>query len=178
MLGHSSGRAGKGGNMNNAHWHLTLNHIPVVGSFFVLGLLAWALFRRSEELKRAGLGAAVLVALLTIPAYLTGEPAFEAAMEVLEATPEDEDPIVKAHENAAGWAFGASSLAGAVALAGLLQSRIRKASLATSLVAGTFLLVAVSVALMARAANLGGSIRHSEIRGDTPSGETKKEGGG
>jgi hypothetical protein len=153
--------------MNNAHWHLALNHIPVVGSAFVLCLLAWGVWRRSEELKRASFGAAILVALLTIPVYLTGEPAFETAMEVLEATPEDEDPIVKAHENAAGWAFGGAALAGAGALAGLLHSRFRKTPLAPLAIAAVFLLLAATVGLMARAANLGGTIRHSEIRGET-----------
>lgn len=152
--------------MNSAHWHLTLNHIPVVGSVFVLGLLAWGLWRRSEELKRASFGAAILVALLTIPVYLTGEPAFEAAMEVLEETPEDEDPIVEAHENAAGWAFGGAALAGAVALAGLLHSRFRKTPLTPMTITAVIVLLAATVALMARAANLGGIIRHSEIRGE------------
>jgi hypothetical protein len=150
--------------MNYAHWHLTLNHVPVVGSFFVLGLLAWALWRRSEELKWTSLGATVLVALLTIPAYRTGEPAFEAAMEVLEATPEDEDPIVKAHENAAGLAFGGIALAGVVALAGLIRARVTRKPIAPALVLSVFILVIGTAVLMARAANLGGQIRHSEIR--------------
>jgi hypothetical protein len=161
--------------MNAAHWHLILNHIPVVGSFFVLGLLAWALWRRSEELKRVSLGATVIVALLTIPAYMTGEPAFEAAMEILEATPEDEDPIVKVHENAAGLAFGGAALTGAVALTGLLISRGGK-KLPPPLTVAVLVLLVGTAALMARAANLGGMIRHSEIRGESkpPAAESRE----
>ena len=154
--------------MNSAHWHLTLNHLPVVGSFFVLALLAWALLRRSEELKRVSLGATVIVALLTIPAYLTGEPAFETAMEVLEATPEDEDPIVEAHEEAAAYAFGASALAGVVALVSLLRARFTKRSLPPAATIAVFLLLVATAVTMARAANLGGQIRHSEIRSIAP----------
>ena len=150
--------------MNAAHWHLTLNHIPVVGTFFVVGLLAWALIRRSDELKRVSLGAAVLVALLTIPAYLTGDPAFESAMEVLEATPEDEDPIVEAHEEAAAFAFGASALAGTVALACLLRARFAKKPVPPAATLLVFLLLTATAVMMARTANLGGQIRHSEIR--------------
>ena len=161
--------------MNYAHWHLILNHIPVVGSFFALLLLAWALWRHSEELKRVSLGAVVIVALLTIPAYKTGEPAFEAAMEVLEATPEDEDPIVEAHESAAGVAFCGAALTGAVALAGLLYSRAKQKPLPASLTITVLVLLAGTTALMARAANLGGTIRHSEIRSGSPAPpETKK----
>jgi hypothetical protein len=161
--------------MNAAHWHLTLNHLPVAGTFFVLLLLAWALIRRSEELKSASLGAAVFVALITIPAYLTGEPAFESAMEVLEATPEDEDPIVKAHETAAAYAFGASALTGVVALASLLRARFGKKPLPPTATILVFLLLIGSAGLMARAANLGGQIRHSEIRGDATAPTAEKE---
>jgi hypothetical protein len=166
--------ANQGGIMNNAHWHLTLNHIPVVGSFFVLGLLAWALWRRSEELKRVSLGVTVLVALLSIPAYMTGEPAFEAAMEVMEATPEDEDPIVKAHENAAGLAFGGAALAGAVALAGLLYSRAGRKPVPSWVTITVLVLLAGTAGLMGRAANLGGTIRHPEIRTAPTSTESGK----
>jgi hypothetical protein len=150
--------------MNYAHWHLILNHVPVVGSAFVLALLAWALLRRSEELKSASLGAAVLVALLTIPTYMTGDPAFEAAMEVLEATPEEEDPLVEMHKSAAAWAFGAAELTGVIALAALVHSRIKKTPLSPALTLTALLLLVATAILLGRTANLGGAIRHSEIR--------------
>lgn len=148
--------------MNAAHWHLTLNHIPVVGSAFALGLLAWALIRRSEELKRVSFATIVLVALLTIPAYLTGEPAFMSAMEVLEATPANEDPLVEKHKIAAGIAFAAAALTGVSALAGLIVSRGGK-PLPGRFSIAVLALTAATVLLMARAANLGGAIRHPEI---------------
>jgi uncharacterized membrane protein len=148
--------------MNAVHWHLTLNHIPVVGSAFALGLLAWAIFRRSEELKRVGFATIVLVAVLTVPAYLTGEPAFVAAMEVLEATPADEDSLVEKHESAAGIAFTAAALAGVSALSGLIAIRGGK-PLPGRLSIAVLALEAATVLLMARTANLGGAIRHPEI---------------
>ena len=157
---------------NPAHWHLLLNHIPVVGSAFAFGLLGWAIFRRSEELRRAGFGAAVLVAVLTVPVYLTGEPAFEGVMEILEATPVDEDPFVKAHQDAAGIAFTAAALAGVAALWGLIRSRGGK-PLSGRIVVAVLVLTAVTVGLMGRAANLGGTIRHTEIRGEAVPPEPK-----
>lgn len=48
--------------MNAAHLHLALNHLPVIGSLFSALLLGWALLRSAYELKRAALGAVVLVA--------------------------------------------------------------------------------------------------------------------
>jgi uncharacterized membrane protein len=148
-----------------AHWHLILNHIPVVGSAFAFGLLAWAMARRSEELKRASLCAVVLVALLTVPAYLTGEPAFEGIMEILEATPEDEDPLVNAHQNAAGFSFAAAALAGVVAIVGLVRSRGGK-PMSRPIVVTVAVLTMVTLGLMGWTANLGGAIRHPEIRSE------------
>lgn len=160
--------------INPAHWHLMLNHIPVIGSAFALGLLGWAILRRSEELKRAGLGAVALVAVLTAPAYFTGEPAFEAVMEILEATSEDEDPLVETHEDAAGIAFTSAALAGAVALTGLILGRGGK-PLSGRIVVAVFVLTAVTAGLMGRAANLGGVIRHTEIRGVTVPAEGRED---
>lgn len=42
--------------MNWAHVHLSLNHLPVVGTFFGVLLLLLALLRKSEELKRVSQG--------------------------------------------------------------------------------------------------------------------------
>jgi hypothetical protein len=107
----------------------------------------------------------VLVAVLTVPAYLTGEPAFVAAMEVLEETPANEDPLVEKHESAAGIAFTAAALAGVSALAGLIACRGGK-PLPRRLSLAVLALAAATVLLMARTANLGGAIRHPEIATD------------
>src|SRR6476469_3975918 len=98
------GISGEADIMSGPHLHLILNHGPVVGSVFALLLLAWAVFRRNDVLKRAGLAATVLVALATIPTYLTGRPAWEGIMDV----PGDNDAFVLAHQSAAQFAFGVS----------------------------------------------------------------------
>lgn len=148
--------------MNAAHWHLVLNHIPVVGSAFALLLLVWGMARRSQELKRAGLVAVAFVGLLTIPAYMTGEPAFESAMEHLEATPADEDPLVDAHKKSAGFAFAAIALSAVLAGVTLFRSREGR-PVPMPLAAATLVLLALTVAIMGRTAQLGGTIRHPEI---------------
>jgi hypothetical protein len=35
--------------MNPAHWHLMLNHVPVLGTAFGMALIAWALVRRARN---------------------------------------------------------------------------------------------------------------------------------
>lgn len=61
--------------MNAAHLHLALNHLPVVGSFFALLLLAWGMFRRSEEIKRTALLGVVVVTAFCFPGYFSGDSA-------------------------------------------------------------------------------------------------------
>ncbi len=63
--------------MNGAHLHLMINHFPVIGLLFGVVILAVAQLRRNSDLARTGLVALVVIAILTIPAYLTGEPAHD-----------------------------------------------------------------------------------------------------
>jgi hypothetical protein len=103
--------------MNPAHLNLILNHIPVLGTAFGMALIAWALFRKSEELKRVSLGVFVVIALLAVPAYLTGEP----AEEVVEHLPGVDKPAIEEHEEAATFAFAGVLVPGAGALGGLIS---------------------------------------------------------
>jgi hypothetical protein len=146
--------------MSGAHIHLILNHTPVVGSLFALLLMAGAFLWNSDLLKRAGLAATVLVALAAIPTYLTGEPAWEDIMTL----PGDNDPFIRAHMSAAQIAFGAASVAGLVSLLVLLVSRKQRPVPRGGSVAALLLLLITTV-LMGWVANLGGMIRHTEIRG-------------
>ena len=152
--------------MNQAHWHLLLNHFPVVGTILCLLLLIAGVLRKSEEWKRAGLSCLVLVALLAIPAYPTGEP----AEGVIEHLPDVSESLIEPHEAAAKFAILAALATGAVALFGLLRFR-GPGALPTWLMTVMLLMTAWTVAVMAQTANLGGKIRHTEVRaGFTPGG--------
>ncbi|MGA7393380.1 MAG: hypothetical protein WCA06_13520 [Terrimicrobiaceae bacterium] len=159
--------------MDPAHLHLMLNHIPVLGTAFGMALIAWALFRKSEELKRVSLGVFVIIALLAVPAYLTGEP----AEEVVEHLPGVSEPSIEEHEEAATFAFAGVLVLGAAALGGLIFHWRRKP--VPKFVPIIALVLSVIVfAMMVRTANLGGLIRHSELRPDfqAPPGESEKDG--
>ena len=62
---------------NLAHVHLLLNHVPTIGTTVALGLLIMAFVRRNEHLTLVGLEVLFVVALLTLPAYMTGVAAFQ-----------------------------------------------------------------------------------------------------
>jgi hypothetical protein len=153
--------------MNLAHVHLLLNHFPVIGTIIGLGLFLVALVGKSDDLKRACLVIFLGIALLTIPTYVTGN----AAQEAICIGPSNgpcTDPgvsksLIRTHEGAALQGFAFMELTGAFAWLGLWQfrriSRVSRLNLSAVL-----LLSIVTVGLMARAADIGGEIRHPEIR--------------
>jgi uncharacterized membrane protein len=145
--------------MNWIHVHLALNHLPVFGTVFLIGLLPVALWRRSEDRKRSGLWAAVVLAALSIPVHFTGDFAEAQA----HGLPDLEVTWVERHETAADQATTGMFVLGVAAAVGLLLAR-RGRPVANWAVAGALLLALVTFGLMARAANLGGQIRHPEIR--------------
>ena len=150
-------------NLNPPHIHLLLNHGPVIGSIAAALLLLWALLRKTAEAKRLALGAVLLVGLVTVPAYLTGEPAAHAVGH----EPGIERRRIHEHEEAGEWGLIGASIAGVIALGGLVAFRRREPPML--FIALTLLVNLWTVAIFTRVALLGGEIRHPEIReGWTP----------
>ncbi len=145
--------------MSWAHVHLALNHVPVIGLPIGVLLLLWGLIRSNAELIRAAFGLLVLLALVTLVVQLTGEP----AEDLVEGLPGVLDSMVEQHEEAALIGTIGMSGLGLLALFGWLRSRGGR-SLArwypAIVLAGGVLLSGY----FGWVANLGGQIRHSEIR--------------
>ena len=144
--------------MNVPHWHLLLNHVPTVGFGAGLGLFFLALLTRDEPLQRQSLRIVVLVALVSIPVYLTGV----SAGRLIEGIPGVSAVRIRVHGDAALLAFVVMQLTGAVAWLALWQAR-RFRRPVPSTVAAVTLLALASFGLMARAAYIGGMIRHPEV---------------
>ena len=147
--------------MSPAHLHLIINHVPILGSLFAAVLLGVGLLRRDATLTRAGLVAVLAAGLLCLPAQLTGE----GAEEVVENLPGVRRALIQTHEAAADQGFWALEAAASLALLALLllksaSPRAHGLALAALAAAG------LSFGLLARAGNLGGQIRHPEIRAD------------
>jgi uncharacterized membrane protein len=144
--------------MNLAHLHLLLNHVPTVGFAVGLCLFLVALIQKDEKVQRVGLGILFAVAVLCIPAYLTGV----AASEIMQDRPGISAELMAAHQDAALSAFALMELAGGLAWLALWQFR-RYAGAARPLLIAILFVSVGAFALMAQAANLGGGIRHPEI---------------
>ena len=155
--------------MDPTHLHLMLNHVPVVGIPLGLALLAIGLALGSTHLRVAALLVFLLCSAVAGVVFLTGEPAEHR----VETIPGISETYIEAHEEAAEVAiWGAIALGGVATIALVLHlprrlprsgMRLRTASLAAPLVLG----IAVAFMLF-RTANLGGQIRHSEIRSSAP----------
>lgn len=145
--------------MTTAHWHLVLNHIPLLGLLFGGGLLTYGLWRGQNTVQQASLGLLAMAGLSIIAVYLTGEPA-EEMVEGLAGVSHD---AIEAHEEV-GWIALASGITtGVAALGALLYGRIR-GRLARWTVLLTLLVALASIGVIGYAANLGGKISHPELR--------------
>jgi len=146
--------------MSAAHWHLMLNHIPLLGLFFGTVLLAYGVGRGSEDVQKASLGLLAVAGLSALAVYLTGEPA-EEVVEGLAGVSHD---AIEAHEE-----FGLYALVGGLVTAltalGTLGYALFRRRLVRWTVALTLVLAVVSTGLLGYTANLGGKISHPELRG-------------
>jgi hypothetical protein len=126
--------------------------VPTIGFSLGLGLFVASLLAKSEDLKRASLVVFFLIALVAIPAYLTGN----AANFVLQDEPAVSQDVVAAHQDAAMLALVPMEITGLLAWFALWRFR-RWQPMAL------LVLSVLTIGLMARAATLGGEVRHPEI---------------
>lgn len=147
--------------MSTVHLHLLLNHFPIIGSIFATVILVVAVWRKSSELGRLAFWSFAVLGTLSVIVYLTGGSAEEA----VERLPGISESVIEQHEEAALVATIAIGVIGAFSVFLLFWFRRRMLPRA---VVSAMLVGAMGVAgLMAYAANLGGQIRHTEIRDGT-----------
>jgi uncharacterized membrane protein len=145
--------------MNSAHLHLLLNHVPTVGTVIAFGVFLLSFIRKDEGMRRLSLELFCVIALMTLPAYISGVGT-QVALE--QTRPEVVKELMARHHDAAVLGSIGMVLTGLAAWLALWQLR-RQARPATTVLAAVLLSSVLTVALMARAANLGGEIRHPEI---------------
>jgi hypothetical protein len=145
--------------MNAAHFHLIVNHIPVTGIMFAMVFMLIAVIGRNKTMIKTSLWMIFIIALLTIPVYLSGG----AAEEMMAGWPDISPEAVHLHLEAAEQAFIAILVLGAVAAGSLLLYRAQR-SLSGMFLATLLLFTIITSVLLAGAANKGGEIRHPEIR--------------
>jgi uncharacterized membrane protein len=146
--------------MNLAHVHLIINHVPIVGIPVALLFLGCGLWKQNKQLQNISLLVLVALAALVLPVYLTGEP----AEKVIKHLPEVTEAFISPHEEAAKYALILTLTTGFFALVALWfrkdESKSRKLNIFV------FILACVAVGALVRTGNLGGEIRHTELRSE------------
>jgi len=146
--------------MNAAYAHLVLNHFPILGTLFGLVLLSAALVRKSEDLKAAALVTFIVIGILSVPAYMSGE----GAEEILEGYPgvtAEALDAVEEHEEAAVWALVLIELQAVLALVGLVGKR-KSGRISGSIAIACLLVSLLAMASVLQTAHSGRDIRHPE----------------
>jgi hypothetical protein len=145
--------------MDWTHLHLALNHVPVLGTPFLLGLFLWSWARGQAVTLRFGLWLFGLLAAASIAIKFTGD----FAAEKVGVLPGFDKALIDQHEQSADQATTGVFFMGIAAAVALFLSRGGRVTPKWSL--GLVALLALATfALMARTANFGGHIRHPEIR--------------
>lgn len=147
--------------MDWTHLHLALNHVPVLGTPFLLGFFLWSWWRGQSVTLRFCLWLFVVLTVASIAIKFTGD--FSA--EALEKTPGFDQTLIEQHEQSADQATTGVFLMGIAAALSLFLSRGGRVTPRWSLGLLAFFALA-TFSLMVRCANLGGHIRHPEIRPD------------
>jgi hypothetical protein len=144
--------------MNAAHFHLVINHFPVVLMLVSVAIGMHAQFRKSPAAKGIALALTMAASLFALPTYFSGEP----AADFLENAAIVNDMHIEEHEEAAEKAVVVTSLSGLVAAAAYFLATKKSAHADRAFIASTVLALA-STAVLGWTGSKGGVIRHPEV---------------
>lgn len=145
--------------MNGAHWHLVVNHLPII--FPIVGLIVMIIsfIAKSEAVKRTGYAIFIIGAISAAVAMATGE----GAEEVVENINGISENYIETHEESAESFALVSYILGALSIVGLWASFAKKG--VNNLVSYSVAAFAVVVLFLGKqTGTTGGEIRHTEIR--------------
>lgn len=152
--------------MNQAHYHLVVNHLPIIIPIVGFVVLIGGVTVKLEIVKRTAYFIFILGSLATIAAMATGEGA-EEAVEHIEGITEG---MMHEHEERAE-VFALLSYFLGVASVFALWSNLKKKSYASYVAIALIAYSCVVLCFAQQTGNSGGEIRHSEIRDYTVSNE-------
>jgi uncharacterized membrane protein len=147
--------------MNGAHWHLLVNHLPIIFPIVGAMVMFTGILSKSEAVKRTAFLIFVIGALTSVAAMSTGE----GAEEVLEKMDGATRPFINIHEETAETFAVLSYLLGALSVLGLWVS-FKKEKFSAIVSSLTLLFSLVVLFFAKQAGTTGGEIRHPEIRSE------------
>ena len=147
--------------MNAAHFHLLVNHLPIVGLWIGISVLFVGLLFKKTDVKLTAYGLFIFSAITSIFAFYSGE----RAVEVIEEIAGISETLIHTHEEYAELFFILILILGALSLAAFV-TELKKLKYAKYIMMLTLLLALTNGVLAKYVATSGGEIRHTEIRND------------
>ena len=145
--------------MNDAHFHLLLNHLPVILPLIGIVILIEGLLLNSQIVIKTAYFILIFAAMATIPMVATGEKA-EKVVEKLNGV--DEQLLKTNEEISETFAILCYVLSG-IAIFGLWANFYRKSF--SKIINFTIIAVCIFTLIFAEITSIaGGEMRHSEIR--------------
>ena len=145
--------------MNDAHLHMVVNHFPIIGVIFGLGILITGIVLKNNTIKNVSYILFVVAALFAAASMYTGE----GAEEIVEDLPNVGHKIIHEHEEMAEKLAIVLYILGAFSLVGFYLNFKKHAK--ANLVSYVVLVIAlIAVFLGQQTGTTGGEIRHTEIR--------------
>ena len=145
--------------MNDAHLQLVVNHFPIIGTIFGLGILITGLFLKNNSIKNTAYMLLVVAAVFAALSMGTGE----GAEEMVEDMPTIGKQIIHEHEEWAEKFALVLYVTGFMSLVALFLN-FKKNSLEKFATIATVVLALIAVVLAKEVGTSGGEIRHTEIR--------------
>lgn len=145
--------------MNDAHVHMVVNHFPIIGTFFGIGILIAGIFLNNNSIKNTAYVLFVVAAIFGAFSMGTGE----GAEEMVEDFPTIGKAIIHEHEELAEKFALVLYVTGVFALISLGAS-VKKFRLAKIFSFITLILSLISGIMSINVGTSGGEIRHTEIR--------------
>ena len=159
--------------MNDAHLHMVVNHFPIIGTIFGLGILIAGIFMKNTVIKNVAYILFVVAAIFAAVSMATGE----GAEEIAEKLPSVTDQIIHEHEEMAEKLALVLYALGAISLLGLyLNFKIHSKAAAVSYIA--LVVAVIAVFLGKQTGTTGGEVRHTEIRANPTATDVDQNGTG
>ena len=148
--------------MNEAHLHMVVNHFPIIGTFFGIGILITGMFLKNSSIKNTAHVLFIVAAIFGAFSMGTGE----GAEEMVEDFPNIGKAIIHEHEELAEKFALVLYVTGVFALISL-GTAVKKFRLGTIFSLITLVLALISGIMSINVGTSGGEIRHTEIREDS-----------
>ncbi len=145
--------------MDTTHLHLILTHFPIVGTIIGTLILAYGIYLKNNQTIKISLLIFIFMAIISVPVFITGE----GAEETVEHLPGVYENMIEEHEEFAEKAIWAMGILGIWSLIGFIAI-YKKNKFIYKISLFTLLFAFITSGLFIKVGNLGGQIRHSEIR--------------